>query len=137
MRSCGLRAIASGWFLWALFSYPGVCKAAAEVTSVRDADASCAQCHEQIYTSYLGTRMGNASGLAVNGVEPGAFTHTPSGVQYRVSLDEGQAWLTSARPGDATLHGKQRLSYFLGSGNHGRTYLYSADGYWFETPIAY
>jgi Tfp pilus assembly protein PilF len=137
MRSCGLWAIIFGWFLLALFCCPGVCQAAAEVTSVRDADAACAECHQKIYTTYLGTRMANASGLAVNGIEPGVFTHAPSGVQYRISLEDGQAWLTYSRSGDPAFHGKQRLSYFLGSGNHGRTYLYSVEGYWFETPIAY
>lgn len=123
-------------FLMALSSHPGLCDRSASVISVREADAVCAKCHQQVYTSYLSTRMANASGLAVNGLEPGAFTHRPSGVQYRVLQQDGETWLTYIRGGD-DLHGKQKLEYFLGSGNHGRTYLYSVDGYWFETPIAY
>ncbi len=109
----------------------------AGVTSVREADAVCAKCHEKIFQSYLRTRMANASGPAIEGVETGAFTHPSSGVQYRISSEDAGVWLHYARLGDAVMHGKQKLEYFLGSGNHGRTYLYSVNGYWFETPIAY
>ena len=110
---------------------------AAAVTSVRDADAVCADCHQKIYTTYLGTRMANASGLAANGIEPGVspMRHLASNTAFR--WKDGQAWLTYSARAIPRSTVKQRLSYFLGSGNHGRTYLYSVEGYWFETPIAY
>jgi len=109
----------------------------AAVTSVYGVDAPCGKCHERIFQSYLQSRKANASGPAVDGVEAGAFEHPASGVQYRVSLENKDVWLSYSRSGVDTLNGKQKLEYFLGSGNHARTYLYSINGYWFETPIAY
>lgn len=97
----------------------------------------CGKCHQDIYRNYLGTRMANASGPAVEGLETGSFQHAASGVRYRVFLEGGAAWLSYERPGDPEMHGRQKLEYFMGSGNHGRTYLYSINGYWFETPIAW
>ncbi|MGA8029198.1 MAG: cytochrome c3 family protein [Bryobacteraceae bacterium] len=81
--------------------------------------------------------MANASGPALDGVETAAFNHSASGVQYQISVEDSEVWLEYSRPGGESLRGKQKLEYFLGSGNHGRTYLYSVNGYWFETPIAY
>jgi predicted CXXCH cytochrome family protein len=81
--------------------------------------------------------MANASGPAIEGIEPGTFIHQASGVQYRVFTENGSAWLSYSRAGDAEMQGRQQLDFFLGSGNHGRTYLYSIGGYWFETPIAW
>jgi predicted CXXCH cytochrome family protein len=81
--------------------------------------------------------MANASGPAVDGLEVGSFLHAASGVQYRVFQESGAAWLSYERPDDPQMRGRQKLGYFMGSGNHGRTYLYSVNGYWFETPIAW
>ena len=35
------------------------------------------------------------------------------------------------------LHEEKQLSYFIGSGHRGRTYLYQENGQWFESPINY
>ena len=32
------------------------------------------------------------------------------------------------------LHGKRELRYYIGSGRRGRTYLFSEDGFLFESP---
>ena len=110
---------------------------APKVTSVRELDAPCAKCHDQIYQRYLTTPMANASGLATDGMTPGNYSDAASGITYRVFEKDGAAWLRYDRPGDKNLHGEQKLGYFMGSGNHARTYLYAINGYWFETPIAY
>ncbi len=110
---------------------------APRATSVRQMDLTCAKCHGQIYESYMKTPMANASGLAEEGFIPGTYTHAASGITYQVTQREGAVWLLYDRPGDKNLHGRQKLEYFMGSGNHARTYLYSISGYWFETPIAY
>jgi len=110
---------------------------APKVTSVRQFDAPCAKCHHQIYQQYLATPMANASGLATDGITPGTYSDAPSGITYRVLQRDGAAWLRYDRAGDENLHGEQKLEYFMGSGNHARTYLYSINGYWFEMPIAY
>jgi predicted CXXCH cytochrome family protein len=95
----------------------------------------CAKCHAAIYESYSHTAMANASGPASQGVIAGNFEHKPSGVNYQVSADNGHVWLSFERPGDPTLKGKRELLYFIGSGGRGRSYLFSADGFLFESPI--
>jgi predicted CXXCH cytochrome family protein len=95
----------------------------------------CAKCHAAIYESYSRTAMANASGPASQGVIAGDFEHPSSGVHYRVSAENGQVWLSFERPGDSMLQGKRELLYFIGSGGRGRSYLFSVDGFLFESPI--
>ena len=103
-----------------------------------DPDQACARCHQKIIDSYKKTPMARASGLAVDGLLPGEFTHAASGVRYRLFLRDGRAWLSYERP-DAppqlSLNGEQELTYFVGSGQRGRTYLFQRNGYWFESPV--
>ncbi len=68
---------------------------------------------------------------------PGGFSHATSGVEYRVSVESDALWLSYERAGDASLRGRQRLDYFLGSGHLGVTYLYTIHGYLLESPVAY
>jgi predicted CXXCH cytochrome family protein len=106
-------------------------------TPVREADAVCKKCHQEIYRKYLETPMANASGLAADRIFTGSFHHVPSGVSYRVSRKDETVWLNYSRPDDTGLQGSQKLDYFLGSGHLGITYLYSVNGYLLESPIAY
>ena len=93
---------------------------------------------------------------------PGVFGHQPSGIRYAVFARDGQSWISFDRragsapgaqlpeapvaaghPGISSstarepLHGEHPLAYYIGSGKHGRTYLYQVDGIWFELPINY
>jgi len=111
--------------------------ASSNVTSVRQFDSPCAKCHSQIYQRYMTTPMANASGLATDAFIPGKYSNATSGVTYEVFERDGAVWLRYDRPGDKNLHGEQKLDYFMGSGAHALTYLYSINGYWFEMPIAY
>jgi Flp pilus assembly protein TadD len=95
----------------------------------------CASCHAEIYKSYANTAMAHASGPAIKELIPGDFTHALSGVHYRVYADAKGAWLSFERPGDPAVNGKRQLLYFIGSGHRGRTYLFSVDGFAFESPI--
>jgi tetratricopeptide (TPR) repeat protein len=82
--------------------------------------------------------MASASGPAAAGFIPADFTHSASGVHYRIVLDDGQVWLFYDRPNappDRALIGKQLLSYYLGSGRRGRTWIFEREGYWYEIPI--
>ena len=83
--------------------------------------------------------MARGSGLATEAVVPGAFRHAESGISYAVLAREGQPVMTfareTARAEDGGLRGERSLAYFIGSGKHGRTYLYQVDGQWFELPI--
>lgn len=101
--------------------------------SAENPDRVCARCHQTIYDSYQATPMARASGAAAEGLLPGEFTHSLSGVHYRLFLRDGRAWLSYDR--GQTLQGEQELSYFIGSGQRGRTYLFQKQGFWFESPV--
>ena len=96
---------------------------------------ACARCHQDIYQSYLKSAMAQASGPAAQNLVEGGFTHKQSGVTYRIYSDTGKAWLSFNRPGDPMVHGKRELLYYIGQGRRGRTYLFSVDGFVFETPV--
>jgi hypothetical protein len=105
--------------------------------SVRQADAVCGKCHQEIFRTYLDTFMANASGPAKERVFTGSFHHAASGIDYRIFEEQDSLWLSYSRPGDPDVQGKQKLEYFLGSGHLGLTYLYGLNGYFIESPIAY
>jgi tetratricopeptide (TPR) repeat protein len=113
--------------------HPG---AASEPTPVREADASCRNCHAEIYRTYLETPMANASGAAADKLRLGSFLHKPTGIQYEIVAGEGRAFLKARLPGK-TSPGEWPLSYFLGSGHLGTTYLYSIGNFLFESPVAW
>ncbi|MGA2849496.1 MAG: cytochrome c3 family protein [Terracidiphilus sp.] len=103
-----------------------------------DPNAACASCHREIYDRYRTTPMANASGPAADGLTPADFRHNASGIRYRVFEESGKVWLSYQREGRGEgreLNGRQELTYFLGSGKRGRTYLFQQQGYWFEAPI--
>ena len=96
---------------------------------------ACARCHAKINDSYSRTNMAHASGLAADKFIAADFTHTKSGVHYRIYQENGKVWLSFERANDSLVHGKRELLYFIGSGHRGLTYLFSSDGYVFESPI--
>jgi predicted CXXCH cytochrome family protein len=111
---------------------------AGKPAAVGNPDAACARCHRDIYAGYEETPMRRGSGHAAEGLIPGGFFHAPSGIQYTLSLRDGQAWLAYERPNAPPgryLKGEQRLLYFIGSGTRGRTYLFDQQGWWFEAPV--
>ena len=76
--------------------------------------------------------MARSSGPALQGFVPGAFDDKVSGVRYRVYERDGRVWM-SYEPG-RDLSGTREFLYFIGSGQKGRTYLFSDDRYLFEAP---
>ena len=106
-------------------------------SSVREADAKCAPCHAEIYRKYLATPMANASGLAAEQLHPTTFVHQASGVEYKLSLLDGNAVLAYRPPHESGAWTTLPLNYFLGSGHLGTTYLYSIENYLFESPVAW
>jgi hypothetical protein len=95
---------------------------------------ACASCHTDIYRSYSTTAMARASGPAADGLIAGDFKHARTGIQYRVYSHDGRVWLSFDRD-HPPLHGKRELLYYIGSGTRGRTYLFSEDGFLFESPV--
>lgn len=96
---------------------------------------ACAGCHASIYNSYRQTPMAHASGPATEDLQPTSFVHAKSDVHYRIYSEDGKVWLSFERSGDPAVSGKRQLLYFIGSGHRGRTYLFSVDGFVFESPI--
>lgn len=79
--------------------------------------------------------MANASGAALEKLQPTTYFHRPSGVTYTISASDGQATLTAS-----ALHSQpvsRTLSYYLGSGHLGVTYLYFIGDALFESPVAW
>jgi hypothetical protein len=95
----------------------------------------CRNCHAAIYESYRQTPMAHASGPALDNLILADFTHSASGVHYRIYLDRGRAWLSFNREGADPMHGKRELLYYIGSGRRGLTYLFADEGFLFESPI--
>ena len=103
-------------------------------------DAICASCHQGIVDTYEQTPMARGSGPVLDGLVQGGFRHAPSGIDYRVFLRNSEAMLTYDRHATSSkpaLHGEEKLLYFIGSGQRGRTYLYQQDHQWFEALINY
>ncbi len=96
---------------------------------------ACAKCHASIFESYQRTPMANASGPATDNPIAGDFLHKKSGVSYRIYTQDGKVWLSFERAGDPSVRGKHELLYYIGEGRRGRTYLYSVDGFLFESPV--
>jgi predicted CXXCH cytochrome family protein len=122
-----------------LLLLPALCSLAGaqDPTPVREADAQCAHCHAQIYRTYLSTPMANASGLALENLKTVRYLHRPSNVTYSIMMEKGEATLVADDPASANEPVRRPLSYFLGSGHLGVTYLYSVNHYLFESPIAW
>jgi tetratricopeptide (TPR) repeat protein len=98
-------------------------------------DEVCAKCHASIFDSYQRTPMAHASGPATDNPIAGDFLHKKSGVNYRIYTQDGKVWLSFERAGDPSLRGKRELLYYIGQGRRGRTYLFSVDGFLFESPV--
>ena len=96
---------------------------------------ACASCHAEIYNSYKKTVMARASGPAGEGLVTGEFDDKISGVKYRVFKQDDRVWLSYERAGENKIRGDRELLYFVGSNVKGRSYLFSDDGYLFESPI--
>ncbi len=126
---------------WKWVSRPRTVQAAAITAPVlTDPDATCGQCHAKIVNSYRQTSMARGSGLALNAFTAGSFTHDAAGVTYRLSQRDGNARLRSTRDSQtAPLDDTEQLAYFIGSGKHGRTYLFRRtngdEKLWYEAPV--
>ncbi len=96
---------------------------------------ACASCHAAIYQSFSAAAHAHASGPATDNLVAGEFSHPQSQVKYRVYSESGKVWMSFDRPGDPLVQGRRQLLYYIGQGRRGTTYLFSVDGFYFETPI--
>jgi Tetratricopeptide repeat/Cytochrome c554 and c-prime len=95
----------------------------------------CGRCHAAVYQSYALTPMAHASGPAKQNLIPADFVHSGSGIHYRIYVQDNRVWLSFERPGDPAVRGKRELLYYLGSGRRGMKYLFTVNGFVFESPI--
>ena len=135
--SAGLCRAIAFWLLVELRTFIRPLGASAQATPVREADAPCARCHAEIYRSYLTTPMANAAALPPKILRAATFVHNPSGVEYKLAVIDGKASSPIGTQQSRHTWSSQPLSYFLGSGHLGITYLYSIDHYLFESPVAW
>ncbi len=108
--------------------------------------AACAACHAGIYQSYLVTPMARSSGRVGaddfrESLTASEFRHAQSGARYRIRKEQSGLWLSFERqspeaPGEQ-IRGERRLDYFIGSGAAARSYLFSLDGFLFQSPVTY
>ena len=107
---------------------------------------ACAPCHEDLFRSYSATPMALSSGKVRSETVPAqssgdGFTHEASRARYRIAKEPAGYFLEFARasstPSEAALRGRRLLSYFIGSGAAGRSYLFSVDGFLFQAPVTY
>jgi len=98
---------------------------------------ACARCHAEIYAKYQATGMARSAGGVGSGAfresfAQAAFTDAASGANYQVSSNYE---LTFSR---LEAEGRRVLSWFVGSGKVGRSYLFSGgDGGLFQAPVSY
>jgi tetratricopeptide (TPR) repeat protein len=107
----------------------------AQMKNADPGSEACSGCHAEIYAAYMKTVMAGASGAAGAGLITGELKHKKSGVVYRVYQQEGRTWMSYEREKENDFRGQRELLYFIGSGAKGRSYLFSVQGFLFETPI--
>jgi len=101
---------------------------------------ACAVCHGDIAKTYAQTAMARASGRAADLHLPdGEAAAAKAGVTYSVSWRDATPELRfNKRLGDGTtIEGGKKLTYYIGSGTHGRGFIFEELGQPFQSPIAY
>ncbi|MGH9657059.1 MAG: multiheme c-type cytochrome, partial [Bryobacteraceae bacterium] len=102
---------------------------------------SCAGCHAEIYRKYSATGMARTSGVIGTGsfresFERAEFSDPASGAQYRLESGPNGYRLAFARRA-AGVEGQRMLEWYIGSGGLGRSYLFSMEGFLFQSPVSY
>jgi len=109
-------------------------------------NAACARCHAEIYKTFSATPMANSSGVVgaddfQENLTGSEFFHAKSGLTYRINKERGVMYLDFERaPSEKSadgINGRRRLEFFIGSGAHGRGYVYALDGFLFQLPVGY
>jgi hypothetical protein len=91
----------------------------------------CAPCHAAIVEQYQTTGMARSSGKLDFAIPPATLTDPASGALYRIGADHRMEFERGP------VRGSRILQWFLGSGNVGRSFLFSVDGILFQAPVSY
>lgn len=108
-------------FLLLIFPLPGI------------SSEACVQCHPKQVSGYAKSGMANSLGRAAR-QSGGTFAHALS--RSRVEISGNPAGLTH-RLEQNGLEASYRIDYFVGSGNHGRSYLIDIAGRLFQSPASW
>jgi hypothetical protein len=105
--------------------------------------AVCATCHRQAAEGYARSGMARTFGVVRAGTQavPGKFHHNPTEQDYAVSRRDGKLSLRRSTTGfDGKLADvfEAEMSYWIGSGNHARSYLTrGSSGKLIELPLTW
>ena len=81
--------------------------------------------------------MANTSGRIGESPFPESFAKarfTYAGIRYLVAKQDGETFFEFDLP---SIHGRRKLEYFIGAGAAGRSYLFSIDGFLYQSPVSY
>lgn len=103
---------------------------------------ACRDCHPHEYQTYRETSHSRAMSKVVPDQQPpdGVFDHNRSGRRYRVTRREGRLMHEESLlldDGEEMKLSSYPVTYAVGSGHFGKTYLCEADGFLFESPITW
>ncbi len=100
---------------------------------------ACATCHGDVAKTYCKTAMGQASGYTSElRVPTGEVSAPKAGATYSISgQNHPQLHCRKKMPDGSVLEGTKDLSYYIGSGAHGRGFVFEEAGQPFQAPVAY
>jgi predicted CXXCH cytochrome family protein len=101
---------------------------------------ACASCHAAIYQKFMRTPMAGSSGRVGSGdlqerFDKSRFSDSRGMFDYRAGKDQNGYNFEFQQRGGNTQH--RSLDFFVGSGAAARSYLMSAGGFLYESPVAY
>jgi Flp pilus assembly protein TadD len=107
--------------------------------------ASCRQCHQSMYESFIQTGMGQSFAAATREKSAGRFgAHDQvydavRDFYYRPFWDKDTLKLSEFRlKGKDTVYKRvERIDYIIGSGQHTNSHMYLRNGYLFQAPITF
>ena len=100
---------------------------------------ACASCHGDVAKTYNQTAMGQASGHVSDlRLASGEVKASKAGATYAISgQGHPQLHYRKKMPDGSVLQGTKDLSYYIGSGAHGRGFVFEEAGQAFQAPVAY
>jgi Flp pilus assembly protein TadD len=122
------------WVKWLVLS-------AAAVNAQEVGSQVCATCHSAIARKYSGSAMARTSGRVGTGTfreswENASFRDSSSGAQHHIRPGD-RGYTLSFERSATDVRGERRLEWYLGSGRVGRSYLFSQDGFLYQSPVSY
>jgi hypothetical protein len=92
---------------------------------------ACLPCHEAVCRKYGATAMAMSSGRGMPVLPPGSFRHSASQVRYAIDSDG------AVRISKGDKQEQRQLSYYIGSGVAGRSFVYDRGGFLYEAPVTW